>query len=310
MVNMELVRGAGSGYKKDMEQLLQSVQPEVRWQCGKLLGGAGDAAAAKVMKTIQTHLDSLENPNAFPGWVNRLTARACIRELTAQEKRVAPAQKGAEEFPEPQKHPGPMMDTMDTARMVEQAVDGLRTELRLCVYLVYYDGLSVRETARLLKTTEAAVCCGLREIRVRVGKIVVEETGEDGPQRFTLSPMPYLQHYLRFCAEAGEPEREAAEEVRICVEEPEPVPPPPPPDPFWDSWAEPQPMELPSQAPKKRKSPVLSAVLFLLLLIAAAGVGVLAASIHSGAVSPEPLNRLMAQLQSFWEAVMQFFGWK
>lgn len=107
----------------------------------------------KLLTSDQT-FDSLAHEKA---WVIRATANACKDELRAFRRRTAPIEAAyASAAPE----------APDSA--VLDAVMALPEKYREAVYLYYYEGYSVRETAALLGRSEAAVTAHLSRGRQKL----------------------------------------------------------------------------------------------------------------------------------------------
>ena len=161
-----LVRKSRSGDTESIEKLLQYAHTSVSYQCRKMLNNAQDAEdmTQEVLVTIYTKLDTLQEPAAFNKWVNQITATRCINALnrTHVEYQFAEDEEGhsildtLEELDE-QVIPDKAIDNAETARMIEEIVEGLPDVQRAATLMFYYDEMSVKEIAKTMKVSENTV---------------------------------------------------------------------------------------------------------------------------------------------------------
>lgn len=125
---------------------------------------AEDAAARAVLRGFEARAD-LRKPESFRPWLLRITANEAYAILRGRD-RVAYLEELETEpaAPEPPEETG-----------LWQAVLSLPESLRAVVTLYYYDGYSVRETARILSLTEGAVKTRLSRARDLLRKLLEKE---------------------------------------------------------------------------------------------------------------------------------------
>lgn len=151
----ELASQAQAGDKASLEQLLLLAYTPVSYQCRKLLQNnqAAEAMTKEVLKRIPSRLNTLNNPELFENWLSNLTAKHCMQEL-----RQPPAEKNA---PPKKLHvPGEQLDERETAMVVDQIVDALPDDLRICITL-YCCKIPVNAITRLTGFAESAVTAHL-----------------------------------------------------------------------------------------------------------------------------------------------------
>lgn len=210
---IRLVIDAQAGDADAMEKLLVEVHPSVSYQCSQVLRNTPsevEDAIQEVLLTIYMKIGTLEKPEAFKGWVNQIAVRRCINVMNAKPKeyQFAETEDGhsaiddLEELDQ-QRIPDAAIDNEETARMVQALIDRLPDSQRITVYFFYYDGLSVKQIAKLMGTTENTVKSRLNYARKAIKEGVLDYERKDGIKLYGLSPLPFLLFFLRRCAENG-----------------------------------------------------------------------------------------------------------
>lgn len=201
-----------------MEQLLQFAHTSVSYQCRKMLKHPQDAEdmTQEVLVTIYMKLDTLQEPAAFQKWANQITASRCINALnrTHVEYQFSEDEEGhsvldnLEELDE-QKIPDKAIDNAETARMIEQIVDGLPDAQRAATLMFYFDEMSVKEIAKAMKVSENTVKSRLNYARKAIKEKVLDQEKE-GIKLYGLSPLPFLLYFLRLAADQQKDKQAAA----------------------------------------------------------------------------------------------------
>lgn len=205
---IHLVTKSQSGDQYAMEKLLEYAHTSVSYQCRKMLKNKQDAEdlTQEVLVTIYTKLDTLQEPAAFNKWVNRITATRCMNALSRAhvEYQFAEDEDGhsvldnLEDLDE-QVIPDKVIDNAETARMIEEIIDALPTAQRAATLLFYYDELSVRDIAKLMKVSENTVKSRLNYARKAIKEKVIDYE-KQGIKLYSLSPLPVLVYFLRMSA--------------------------------------------------------------------------------------------------------------
>lgn len=190
----QLQPGVQSEWTQAVTTLLRHAHTHSAFLCRKFFPNPEEAEqiVQQVLEAVYRQHQTLENPSAFLGWVNRMTARFCVNALREKGHSFA---FGGVWGPEPEAacRPTGILNSRALAQQMEIRVDTLPVSLRLCIYLHTYAQMTVREIARLMQVSEGEIRFGLQEAGVMLGTLSVE----DGAGRFTVCPMPYLGDYLR-----------------------------------------------------------------------------------------------------------------
>ncbi len=175
-----LLRAAQDGNKPAMERLLMRAQ-EVAYRFSLLVCGhaddAEDAMQEALLKTYR-YATQIKQPEAFRTWLYRTVKNACLisrrkrvhepdRVLSLDEMTVAG--EGAPqslEIPDPGRRPDQIMANTRLRHSLQRALAALTPESRLIVFLREVEGLSTREVAKVVGTSEANVKTRLHRARL------------------------------------------------------------------------------------------------------------------------------------------------
>jgi len=109
-----------------------------------------------------------ENTSHEKAWIIRAAINACKDELRAFRRKAVPLEAVSEAA-------APDIPVSDTL----EAVMALPRKYREAIYLFYYEGYSIGETARLLHRSEAAVAAqlsrGRKQLKIKLGGEKYEE---------------------------------------------------------------------------------------------------------------------------------------
>ena len=124
----------------------------------------GEDICQTVLLKLLTGDEQFDSPEHEKAWVIRATANACKDELRAFRRRAVPLEDVTEAAaPEP-----PRWEVLE-------AVMALEPKYRLAVYLYYYEGLSVAETAAAMRANMSTVQTWLLRARARLRKELSQE---------------------------------------------------------------------------------------------------------------------------------------
>jgi RNA polymerase sigma factor (sigma-70 family) len=177
----ELVRAAAGGDAAALERLLMRAQ-EVAWRfSSSVCGHADDAEDAMQEALIKTyrHVGRIREPGAFRPWLYRTVRNAC---LMGRRKRVgepARLQSLDDTLPtdggtlralvrDPGKDPEQLAANAGLRRRLRTAVATLPPPYRAVLFLREMEGLSTREVAAVLGTSEANVKTRLHRARAQL----------------------------------------------------------------------------------------------------------------------------------------------
>lgn len=206
----DLIELSKQGDPEAQEALVLETQNKVYYHCKKFLKNDQDAqdATQDVLIAMLTKLDTLREPAAFWGWLNRITANRCKELLTrgVKEWQIPEDEDGGSmlddmETLDDQTVPDKAMDNAETQRLILDIIDGLSPEQRMTVTFFYYDEMSVKDIAATMEVSEGTVKSRLNYARKSI-KEGVEKLAKQGTKLYGLSPLPFLAYFLRRGAES------------------------------------------------------------------------------------------------------------
>ena len=195
---------AQAGDAGAMERILADVQDMVYYNCLRMLRDEQRAqdAAQEVLIAVYTKLGKLSDPTAYVGWVKRITANLCKNRLSKANREflLAENEEGEDPFAafedtDEQRVPDKALDNDETRRMINDIVDELPDEQRMCVMLYYYDEMKTREIAQALNVSEGTIKSRLNYARKTIRERV-KVFEKQGVKLYGLSPIPFLTYFL------------------------------------------------------------------------------------------------------------------
>ena len=224
MPNMTpVIRRCLSGDQQAQEELVLAAQNRVYYHCKKMLKHQEDAldATQEVLISMLTRLNSLQDPEAFWGWLSAMTANHCRNVLTRgrREAQIPEDDEGnslldAFESLDEQTVPDKALDNDETRRMIVELVDQLPPPQRQCVLMFYYEEMSVKDIAAALETSEGTVKSRLNYARKAI-KSGVDAYAAQGVKLY--SALPFLVYFLQRDAGIGGLSASAAEALARSV---------------------------------------------------------------------------------------------
>lgn len=180
--------GALESRQEAFGQLVARFQDMVFGYAYALLGDgplAQDAAQEAFLSAYQ-HLDQLQEPNAFPGWLKKITHSMCTRILRGRAAADTSLDM-VEHQPEAQACPLSMLEQHELTGRILAALRDLPEKQRLAAVLFYIDGYSQPEIAGFLEQSIDAVKKQLQRARAglqeRMIDMVQESLHEQRPSR-------------------------------------------------------------------------------------------------------------------------------
>lgn len=137
-----------------LEQLLLQAHTPIAHVSGKLLQNrsAAQSVTRDVLALVADQLNVLEDPQDCERWIRRITAARCMPVMHRLFR------DGIElDTPESVQIPRKALDEIQTALAMQQMVDLLPEQPRLCLLLYCCGGMEVEGVARLTGLTEAEV---------------------------------------------------------------------------------------------------------------------------------------------------------
>ena len=194
---LELIRRSRERDLDAQEELVRTAQNRVYYHCKKMLKHEETAwdASQDVLLAMITSLDQLQEPAAFWGWVDGITADRCKHLLSTshKERQLPEDEEGSAllesvEDLEETLTPDKGLDNEETRRMILGLVDDLPPEQRMTVLFYYYDEMTVKQIAEAMDTSEDTVKSRLNDARRSIeesiagaGEILEETTEPSDP---------------------------------------------------------------------------------------------------------------------------------
>lgn len=219
-----VVKRSQTGDPTAQEELILEVQQSVYYQCLKFLHHQEDAqdATQDILISMLTKLNTLNQPEAFWGWLNRMTANHCKNllrktgELQIPEDEEGNSLLDTYETLDEQMVPDKALDNEETRRMVIEMIDALPAPQRMCVIMYYYNEMSVKDIAAALEVPENTVKSRLNYARKSI-KEGAEKYKKQGIKLYGLSPLPFLLYFLLKDADASALGAETCQEMAGIV---------------------------------------------------------------------------------------------
>ncbi len=171
-----LCKRAGRADKSAASELLKMYYADVYSFLRRLCGSAADAEdlTQQTFLKVWSSLDGFKGRSKFSTWLYRIAHNTYIdfQRGNAGSNRDRSDQWWAECI---DKNPGPFANVAgrQLARRLYETVDQLDDDKRHVVHLHYYQGLSIRETAKVLNIATSTVKYRLREVfkilRIKLG---------------------------------------------------------------------------------------------------------------------------------------------
>ena len=194
---LELIRRSRERDLDAQEDLMRAAQNRVYYHCKKMLKHEETAwdASQDVLLAMITSLDQLQEPAAFWGWVDGITADRCKHLLSTshKERQLPEDEEGSAllesvEDLEETLTPDKGLDNEETRRMILGLVDALPPEQQMTVRFYYYDEMTVKQIAETMDTSEDTVKSRLNDARRSIeesiagaGEILEETTEPSDP---------------------------------------------------------------------------------------------------------------------------------
>lgn len=174
-----LLKQAKSGDATAFEQIILLHQRQVLMTCLRLLAELKDAqdAAQEVFLRLHKYLHRFDDSRAFPPWLYRVTVNVC-RDLQRKRQRAFVLSldelRDSRDFPEPSSTTDldAELTLAERRRLVADALKRLPEKERAAVVLRDIEGLSTREVANILGSSEVTVRSQVSSARLKIKKFV------------------------------------------------------------------------------------------------------------------------------------------
>ena len=207
---IQLVMQSRSGSRKAMLQLLRLAHTPVSYLCHKLIANemAAEIMTRQVLSAMPRQLAALSDPAEFESWISRIAASRCMQALSQMER---PA-RDENELVMPE-IPAGNLDTLQTAKLVEELVDLLPEEPRLCLLLYSCTGLRLTGISQLTGFPQNTVLDYLNQAQ----KTINSQLRQYHKMGVHFDPIPALSTLVRTAMRSTENPKAAALMVRDMV---------------------------------------------------------------------------------------------
>lgn len=176
------------------------------------------------------NIESLKNKEKAGAWVNQIVANRCKDWLRKKNPALFSDMKSEDvdmEFEDSLVNENPMfmpeesIDYEETKKIMQNILDSLPEEQRLCILMYYYEELSVGEIAEALECSTGTVKSRLNYARKYI-KTKVEELEKQGTKLYGIAPVPFIVWMLLLkenAIEAEAAERGCWEKIEKSLDE-------------------------------------------------------------------------------------------
>lgn len=204
----KIVKNAIAGDEEALEQIYDMTYRQafsVALQIVKNEQDAQDVLQDAYLSAFR-NLNRLENPEKLKSWFNSIVANRCKDWLRKKKPQlftdISIGDETGEEFENSIKDerdtfsPEDNIDYSETKRLMQEILDNLPEDQKLCVLMYYYEEFSIKEIAEVLECSEGTVKSRLNYARKKI-KGEVEELERRGTKLYSIAPIPFILWMLR-----------------------------------------------------------------------------------------------------------------
>lgn len=165
---------------------------------------AEDVLQEAYMKAF-AKIDTLENPEAFPGWLGMIVANTAKNMLGKKHpvlfSDLAVDEEGEQfeyqiEDDDLEVQPELSYTRQETKEVVHELIDSLSEEQRLCVLMFHIEGIPISKIAQAMECSENTVKSRLNYGRKNL-RVKAEELQKKGYKLYSVAPLPLFLMLLR-----------------------------------------------------------------------------------------------------------------
>lgn len=207
------VEAAKNGEQNAFAFLYEQTYGRCRYIAGKYLkddtDAVNDVLQDAYVKAFQ-NIGQLEDPEKFPGWLAMIVTNTALNELKKRKPLLFSQMSDEDqnldftdnlEDDRVDTQPELSMDQAETKRLVQEMLEALSDEQRICILMYYMEEKSVKEIAQILDVSENTV-----KSRLSYGRKAVKEKVLDlekrGTKLYGLLPFPFFLYLFGMEAKA------------------------------------------------------------------------------------------------------------
>lgn len=201
------VSQALAGRQEGYDLLYQSTYQKKFYIAKKYMGNDSDAQDVLQDAYVQafSKLDTLKEPNKFPGWLGMIVANTAKNALQKKKMVFFSDLEGVNDEGEAMelqwedtnvsRQPEMAYTEKETQEMVRTMIDALPEDQRMCILMFHLEGASIREIAEAMECSENTVKSRLNYGRKGIKK-QSEELQRRGYKLYNMAPLPLLLYLL------------------------------------------------------------------------------------------------------------------
>ena len=201
------VSQALAGRQEGYDLLYQSTYQKKFYIAKKYMGNDSDAQDVLQDAYVQafSKLDTLKEPNKFPGWLGMIVANTAKNALQKKKMVFFSDLEGVNDEGETMelqwedtnvsRQPEMAYTEKETQEMVRTMIDALPEDQRMCILMFHLEGASIREIAEAMECSENTVKSRLNYGRKGIKK-QSEELQRRGYKLYNMAPLPLLLYLL------------------------------------------------------------------------------------------------------------------
>lgn len=201
------VSQALAGRQEGYDLLYQGTYQKKFYIAKKYMGNDSDAQDVLQDAYVQafSKLDTLKEPNKFPGWLGMIVANTAKNALQKKKMVFFSDLEGTNDEGEAMelqwedtnvsRQPEMAYTEKETQEMVRMMIDALPEDQRMCILMFHLEGASIREIAEAMECSENTVKSRLNYGRKGIKK-QSQELQKRGYKLYNMAPLPLLLFLL------------------------------------------------------------------------------------------------------------------
>ncbi len=203
-----LIQEALMGNMRAFDELYACSRQSVWFTCIKLLKNEQDAKdlMQETYLTAFSKLDTLKNPDAFIGWINRIAINSCKNHLRKNSDYTYDEMQDYADIPEVNEEflPEEYVTNESKRKILLDIMQKSLSDVQYqTIILHYFNELSVAEIAELMECGEEAVKSRLRYARAKIKEEVLLYEKKNNDRLFVFVPALYLSRIFRSEADSS-----------------------------------------------------------------------------------------------------------